>query len=174
MVETLGEVDIRPAEVLDAPEISRVHTASWQEAYAGIVSADYLAALDPKNRESMWIQHLRNGPRDGVRTWVAWTGPRALGFASIGPSRDEDAARNEQEIYSMYLDPGMWGQGVARDLLRTVLGEVRPPAPVSLWVLADSERGRHFYRRHGFTPDGTERLREVGDQELLEVRYRRP
>ncbi|RYV50254.1 GNAT family N-acetyltransferase [Pengzhenrongella frigida] len=173
MSETLGEVTIRPAEVADAPEISRVHTASWQEAYAGIVPAEYLDSLDPKNREPMWTEHLRNGPRDGVLTWIALSGDHALGFASLGPCRDEDAARNEQEIYSMYLDPGMWGKGVARDLLRTVLGEVKPPVPVSLWVLADSERGRHFYRRHGFFPDGTERLRDVGGQDLLELRYRR-
>lgn len=171
MAETLGEVTIRPAEVADAPEISRVHTASWQEAYAGIVPAEYLAALDPQDT---WVETLRSGPRNGVQTWIALSDARALGFASIGPSRDEDATRNEQEIYSMYLDPGMWGKGVARDLLRTVLGEIRPPAPVSLWVPAASDRGQHFYRRHGFVPDGTERLLEVGGQDLLEVRYRHP
>ena len=174
MAENLGEVTIRPAGIQDAPEISRVYTASWQEAYAGLVPAEYLASLDPKNRESMWVENLRNGPRDGVRTWIAWSENRALGFASVGPSRDEDAGRNEQEIYSMYLDPGMWGMGVARDLLRTALGEISPPAPVSLWVMSEGERARHFYRRHGFLPDGTERLREVGGQDVLELRYRRP
>lgn len=173
MGERLGEVTIRTADVDDAAEIARVHVSSWREAYAGIVPAAYLASLDPTTREPEWADHLRNGPRDGVRTWVAWNDDRALGFASLGPSRDEDAVRNEQEIYSIYLDPGMWGRGVARDLVRTVLREVSPPAPVSLWVLADNERARHFYRRHGFSADGMERLHEVGDQNLLEVRYRR-
>lgn len=173
MGETLGEVTIRTADVGDAAEIARVHVASWQEAYAGIVPADHLASLDPTARRSEWLDHLRNGPRDGVRTWVAWGDDRALGFASLGPSRDADAARNEQEIYSIYLDPGMWGKGVARDLLRTVLAEVSPPTPVSLWVLADNERARHFYRRHGFIPDGKERRHEVGGQDLRELRYRR-
>ena len=173
MAETLDEVTIRTADVTDAAEISRVHTASWQEAYAGIVSAEYLASLDPKNRIAMWEGHLRNADRDGVRTWIAWGNTRALGFASVGPCRDEDSTRGQQEIYSIYLDPGMWGKGVARDLLRTVLGEIKPPAPVSLWVLADNERARHFYRRHGFFADGTERMQEFGGQDLLEVRYRR-
>lgn len=172
MGETLGDVIIRTAEVQDAAEIARVHVASWREAYAGIVPADYLAALEPGARQAEWADHLRNGPRDGVRTWVAWGEGRVLGFASLGASRDEDAGRNEQEIYSIYLDPGMWGRGVARDLLRTVLGEIKPPVPVSLWVLADNERAQHFYRRHGFSPDGTERMHEVGGSDLLEVRYR--
>lgn len=173
MGEQLGEVIIRAADVDDAAEIARVHVASRREAYAGIVAADYLAALDPAAREPEWAEYLRVGAGEGVQTWVAWGDDRALGFASIGPSRDEDAGRNDQEIYSIYLDPGMWGHGVARDLMRTILGEVGPPSRLSLWVLAANERARHFYRRHGFSPDGTERLQEFGGEDLLELRYRR-
>lgn len=173
MGEQLGDVIIRTADAGDAGEIARVHIASWRGAYAGIVSADYLSSLDPAAHEPRWVENLRNGPRDGVQTWIAWSEDRALGFVSLGPSRDEDAARNEQEIYSIYLDPDLWGHGVARDLMRTILGEVRPPAPVSLWVFADNERARHFYRRHGFVADGTERMHEFGGHDLLEVRYRR-
>ncbi|HEY8719744.1 GNAT family N-acetyltransferase [Pengzhenrongella sp.] len=172
MSETLGEVTIRTAELDDALAIARVHIASWQEAYTGIVSAEYLASLDPEVSQARWADVLRKGPDDGVQTWVAEVDNAVLGFASIGPSRDEDVARNEQEIYSIYLDPGMWGRGVARDLMRTLLGSIKPPAPISLWVLAENERARHFYRRHGFTPDGTEKLNEVGGQVLREVRYR--
>ena len=173
MEETLGEVIIRTAEVPDAAQIARVHVASIREAYAGLVPDDYLASLDPETRSTQWAEHLRNGPRDHVRTWVAWSEHRALGFASLGPSRDEDAAPDEQEIYAVYLDPGMWGKGVARDLLRTMLAVCTPPTPVSLWVLADNQRARHFYRRHGIWPDGTERLQELGGRQILEVRCRR-
>jgi len=173
MGEQLGEVTIRTADVDDAAEIARVHVASRRGAYAGIVSADYLAALDPAARVPEWAEYLRVGPEEGVRTWVAWSDSQALGFASLGPSRDEDSSRGEQEIYSIYLDPGMWGHGVARNLMRTILAEVPPAIRVSLWVLSDNERARHFYRRHGFFADGTERLQEFGGEELLEVRFRR-
>jgi len=44
---------------------------------------------------------------------------------------------------------------------------------IMLWVLAENERARHFYRRNGFEPDGVEKLAPVGGAELLEVRYRR-
>ena len=167
------EVIIRRAGVEDAPAISRVHVASWQEAYAGIVPTDYLTALDATKRQERWAEHLHNGPRDDVRTWVADDGARILGFASVGPARDEDAGRDDEEIYSIYLDPKMWGKGVARDLMRTVLSEVSSSGALTLWVLADNSRARHFYRRHGFTPDGAERLEELGGVQLLEVRYRR-
>lgn len=173
MVEHIDEVVIRPATARDAAEIAGVHVRSWQEAYAGIVPDDYLRALDPQQRAARWAEHLEQGPADHVRTHVAESAGRVLGFATYGPSRDEDARRGEREIYSIYLDPGTWGHGVARDLIRTVLTEVGDQTPVSLWVLADNTRARHFYRRHGFSPDGVERLETLGGADLLEVRYRR-
>lgn len=173
MIEQIDEVTIRVAGATDAAGIAAVHVRSWQEAYAGIVPADYLESLDVTARTGSWTDHLRHGPEDGVRTWVAQAGERVIGFVSVGPSRDEDASRGDREIYSIYLDPGMWGHGVARDLMRTVLTELGDRTRLSLWVLAANERARHFYRRHGFHPDGVERLEEIGGAELLEVRYRR-
>ncbi|MCC2312984.1 GNAT family N-acetyltransferase [Cellulomonas xiejunii] len=173
MVEHIGEVTIRPATTRDAADIAGVHVRSWQEGYAGIVPDDHLRALDPASRVEDWTRRLTPGPDNRVRTYVAEAGGRVLGFASYGPSRDEDARRGEREIYAIYLDPGTWGHGVARDLIRTVLAQVGEQTPVSLWVPADNDRARHFYRRHGFSPDGVERLETVGGADLLEVRYRR-
>jgi len=172
MVE-LAEVTVRHAEVTDAAAIAGVHVRSWQEAYAGVVPAEYLDALDPQQRAEQWARHLAAGPADHVVTWVALTGPRVVGFVSVGPARDEDADPHDREVYSLYLDPGTWGHGVARDLVRTALAEVGEHTPVSLWVLAANERARHFYRRHGFQPDGVERYDEIGGAQLLKVRYYR-
>ena len=173
MAEELDDVSIRLADVSDAQAIATVHVRSWQEAYDGIVPADHLASLDTAARAEHWATDLRNGPRDHVRTWVAHTPGEIVGFVTLGPSRDEDAGRNDHEIYSIYLDPGRWGQGVARDLMRAVIADVAGRSPISLWVLAANERARHFYRRNGFQPDGVERYEEVGGADLLEVRYRR-
>jgi ribosomal protein S18 acetylase RimI-like enzyme len=173
MVEQLDDVTIRPAAEGDAAGIARVHVRSWQEAYAGIVPETYLASLDVDQRTSEWASYLREGPSDQVLTWVALANDHLVGFVTVGPSRDEDAARGDQEIYSIYLDPGTWGHGVARDLMRTVIDAVGAKTPISLWVLADNERARHFYRRHGFQADGVDRYDDVGGENLLEVRYRR-
>ena len=173
MTEHIDEVTIRPATTDDAGAIAGVHVRSWQEAYAGIVPAEHLRSLDPESRADRWARMLADGPVDHVRTLVAESDGRLLGFATYGPSRDEDARRGEREIYSIYLDPGTWGHGVARDLIRSVIAEVGDRTPMSLWVLADNARARHFYRRHGFTADGVERLETIGGADLLEVRYRR-
>ncbi|WP_265522154.1 GNAT family N-acetyltransferase [Oerskovia flava] len=171
MATELSEVTIRTATPRDAAVIAQVHIASWRGAYAGIVPDEYLASLDVDQREELWAKILSGGEGS---LWVAEADGRALGFANLGPSRDEDAEDGDLEIYAIYLDPEAWGRGVARDLMRTMLGEVPPGTPVSLWVLADNERAKHFYRRHGFQPDGVERREDIGGKDLTEVRFRRP
>ena len=173
MVEQLDEVTIRVATEGDAAGIARVHVRSWQEAYAGIVPDAYLASLDADERTAQWGRYLREGPAEEIHTWAALSADRVVGFVTVGPSRDEDARRGDREIFSIYLDPGTWGHGVARDLMRTVIAEIGDKTTVTLWVLADNERARHFYRRHGFQADGVERYDDIGGASLLEVRYRR-
>jgi ribosomal protein S18 acetylase RimI-like enzyme len=170
MVDQLDDVTIRPAGSADAGTIARIHVASWREAYAGIVPETYLAAIDEESRRNRWSEILSGSDS---RTWIAEVDRRTVGFASVGPSRDEDAEPGDQELYSIYLDPEAWGRGVARELMRTVLAELPAGTPLSLWVLADNERAQHFYRRHGFAADGVEKLEDLGGERFTEVRYRR-
>jgi ribosomal protein S18 acetylase RimI-like enzyme len=171
MSERRREYTVRPATTADATGIAQVHVRTWQEAYAGFVPAEHLAALDVEERASQWRRALGEGSR--TRAWVATSDDDVVGFVSLGPSRDEDAEPGAVEIYTLYLDPDMWGSGAARELLRSALAEVPPRTPLTLWVFAEGERARHFYRRHGLQPDGTERTVEIGGADLLELRYRR-
>jgi ribosomal protein S18 acetylase RimI-like enzyme len=173
MAQDDGEVTIRAAQVTDASAIADVHVRSWQHAYTGIVPDEYLAGLDPQQRTPAWADNLRRGPDEHVLTWVAEVDGRIVGFATLGPGRDEDVRRGDREIYSIYLEPEQWGRGVARDLMRTVVTEAGPNTRILLWVMADNERAQHFYRRNGFAADGVEKLAPVGGAELLQVRYRR-
>ncbi|AEG44825.1 GNAT family N-acetyltransferase [Isoptericola variabilis] len=170
MVQTDNDVVIRSATPGDAPAIARVHVASWKQAHAGILPPEYLDTLGPESRLEEWTRILSEGRGTTI---VAEADGRMLGFASWGPSRDEDAEPGDLELYAIYLDPEAWGRGVARDLMRTVLADVSDGTPMSLWVPATSERARHFYRRHGFHPDGIERIDEVGGTPVTQVRYRR-
>ncbi len=172
MSEQRREHTVRPAEPRDAAGIADVHVRTWQHAYAGLVPDSYLSSLDVDRRAEVWRRDL--SPGSHIRAWVATVEPeQVVGFISLGPSLDEDAERSALQVYALYLDHGMWGSGVARELLRTAMQDVPPRIPVTLWVFADNERARHFYRRHGFQPDGTERTEDVGGADLLEVRYRR-
>ncbi len=172
MVEDVAEIAIRTASVADAERIAAVHIASWREAYADVVPQEYLDSLDHAARTEQWRETFTYLDR-GTSVWVAEEEREVLGFASLGPSRDEDADRTTMEIYTIYLEPSAWGRGVARELMRTVLAALPPGAAVTLWVLAANERAQVFYRRNGFTADGVERMEEIGGQHFREVRYRR-
>ena len=171
MTVELDGVTIRPARPDDAERIAQVHVTSWQGAYAGLLPAELLAGLDPEARAVGWESVLTTAPEKHVL--IAEQGVQTLGFASFGPSGDEDAEPFTAELYSMYLDPAAWGRGVARELLRTVLTQVPAGKPMTLWVLDGNERAQHFYRRHGFHPDGVERIEDLGGHPLRELRLRR-
>jgi GNAT superfamily N-acetyltransferase len=175
MTVDLDGLTIRPATPDDALRIAQVHVISWQGAYTRLLPAEYLAGLDASARERQWQSVLSGEGGLGDRhVLVAEQEGRTLGFASFGPSEDEDADAGTYELYAMYLEPGAWGKGVARELMRTVLAQVPARAPMTLWVLAGNERAQHFYRRHGFQPDGIERIDEIGGTPLSELRFRRP
>ncbi|MEU4386180.1 N-acetyltransferase [Promicromonospora sp. NPDC023805] len=164
------DVTIRPATTTDAEAIARVDIASWRGAYSEILSDSYLSSLDVGERAGRWNAAV--AARD-VTVLVAEDESGTVGFTSVGPSRDEDAEPGDREIYAIYLHPRAWGTGVARDLMRTVLDGLTPGTVVSLWILEGNERAQHFYRRHGFQPDGTERIDDIGGQPLTQLRFRK-
>ncbi|WP_125777556.1 GNAT family N-acetyltransferase [Antribacter gilvus] len=170
MTAQIDDVTIRPATAADAEKIAQVDIASWRGAYSELLSDAYLASLDVHDRAGEWQKALT---ANGAKVLVAEDGSGTVGFTSVGPSRDEDAEPGDLEIYAIYLHPRAWGSGVARDLMRSVLADVKPGTPVTLWILEGNERAQHFYRRHGFQPDGVERLDTIGGQPLTQVRYRR-
>ncbi|WP_418276437.1 GNAT family N-acetyltransferase [Isoptericola jiangsuensis] len=167
-VETDNDVLIRSATAADADAIAAVHLASWKSAHSHVLPADYLDSLSVEERAQSWRSILSG---DSGTTLVAEADGRTLGFASYGPSRDEDAEDGCLELYAIYLDPESWGRGVARDLIRTVLGDVSPGVRMTLWVLSENPRAHHFYRRHGFQPDGVERIEETAQVPVTEIRF---
>ena len=81
---------------------------------------------------------------------------RIIGFASGGPSRDEDAEAAPAEVYAIYVEPAAWGRGAGRRLLErleaALLGSDFDAA--TLWVLEDNPRARRFYARQGWRDSG--------------------
>lgn len=158
---------VRPGAVGDADELGRVHIAIWREAYAGLMPADYLAALSVENAQAKWRLRLEVDEPDSVLV-VATAGEdgEIVGFATGGPSRDADAP-TAWELYAINVLADHHGSGVADDLVGVVIGD----RPASLWVLVGNDRAQAFYRRHGFAPDGATQVHEgTGTPEIRMVR----
>ena len=50
---------IRAAGMADAVAIAQLHTRSWQTAYRGILSDDFLQGPLPENRRVLWHEPPR-------------------------------------------------------------------------------------------------------------------
>lgn len=169
-------MEIRVAHIDDADQIAEVHVRSWQSAYRGLIPQKYLDGLDPSSRAEGWRRSVRdaNWPRGG--TLVATDGDGTIvGFAHIGPTRDEDAGDAVGEVLAIYLAPGAWGKGYGRALMATALEHLAQAGyqQATLWVLDSNARARRFYEAAGFEPDGAVKTDDRLGFRLAEVRYRR-
>jgi GNAT superfamily N-acetyltransferase len=147
---------IRPATREDARAIAEVHVASWRAAYRGLLPDAYLDRLSVDEREAQRREHL-DDPSEAWGTLVAEEDGRVVGFATFGPSRDEDAPPGTGEVPAIYLDPAVVGTGVGRDLFAETTTGLRHAGygRATLWVLEANDRARRFYEKAGWTWDGS-------------------
>jgi GNAT superfamily N-acetyltransferase len=164
---------LRPAVPGDELAVAAVHIASWRHAYRGLMPVEFLAALDPADRVRRYTFGApgRNAPA----TVLAVDGEDSIwGFATAGPSRDEDAP-GIGELYALYVDPPRLGTGTGRLLLSgsrhrlAALGH----AEAILWVLIGNMPAQRFYERDGWKRDGGERVESPYDVVSTVIRYRR-
>jgi GNAT superfamily N-acetyltransferase len=155
---------LRLAVPADAAAGAALHAACWREAYGPFVDGALLRQrLDDTARwTAAWTRQLLDGPP----RVLAEVDDRLVGFAVVGPSRDEDAVA-PHELYALYTRAAWWGRGLGQALWDAV----RPDGPCSLWVLEANARARGFYRRNGFVPDGArEHYTGLGAWEIRMVR----
>ena len=161
-------MDIRLASPEDALAVETIRVRSWRSAYRHVFPAGDLEALpiDPER----WRARL-HVPPPGWTTFVCEDDGRVVGFASVGPSRDEDAIG---ELYAIYVEPDSWSTGAGRLLMATAEQQLASEYDAALlWVLEDNPRARRFYERAGWAPDGARKAEERFGVRAPEVRYRK-
>jgi len=149
----------------DFDAISRIYALSWKAAYRNIVPQQYLDELS----EFRWSAVLENSPYDA---FVMLENGRYIGTSSICAARDENM-KGWGEIISIYLLPEYWGKGAGELLLdNSVTALIKKGyQKIYLWVLEENRRARKFYEKSGFTLSADKSLINIGNKDLLEVRY---
>jgi len=133
-----------------ADPLGRLKVAVWQEVYAGLMDARFLAGLTAEQSAGSWRELLER-PWAGVRLVALAPGGELVGFGVAGPPQDDDPPTDWQ-LFALNLLPDARGTGVA-DLLMEALVGTRDAA---LWVASGNQRAVAFYRAYGFELDGTE------------------
>jgi RimJ/RimL family protein N-acetyltransferase len=170
-VSAAAGVVIRAATPDDARAIAEVHVASWRWAYRDDLPAAFLDGITVAEREREWVRWLAPDDRGG--TFVAEGAGSAVGFCSVGPSRDDDATERTGEVLSIYVREEVAGRGIGRDLLGAGSIRLRERGfeRATLWVMASNARSRRFYERAGWSWDGTTSQHRFDCANVPIVRY---
>lgn len=173
-VNSRTSTTIRDATAADARAIAELTVAGWRAAYRQILPDDYLDGLSVDARETGWRAFLEASDGAGTAAWIAMRDGRAVGFASGGPPRDDDAPPDAREVFAIYVDPRAWRTGAGRLLLGRAAdwAAQQGARQMLLWVLERNDPARAFYEAMGWRPDGGRQLIELHEASAVEVRYR--
>ena len=133
---------------------------------------EYLDSLSADERAQMW--HGRIARDDLPPLLVAETEDVVVGFAAFGRERPSPEQRGAGELGAINLDPGHWGKGIGRSLLREVMTALRSLGcrEAILWVVPQNMRARALYESEGWRADGAVSSDEVLGVTVTEMRYR--
>ena len=161
-------MQVRLARGDDAAAVERIRIGAWRVAYRDI--------LPPADLDAMGIDASRwrtrfDSPPAGWTTFVAERDSSLIGFAAMGPSRDEP---DVGELYAIYVVPDDWSSGVGRALIVQAEEQLaRAYSLATLWVLTGNARARRFYELAGWRPDGSVKAEDIFGVAAEETRYRK-
>jgi len=136
----------RRAKPEDADAISRVHAASWKNAYSGLVPYAALARMINRRDVAWWA----NAIRKSTLVLVIEMDKEVVGYATLGPNR-VSTFPHEGEIYEIYLLPEYQGVGLGAKLFADAKMELkrRSYKGTVVWVLSDNDPAINFYNNAG-------------------------
>ena len=169
---SVPERRIRPAVFGDAEALAELETRIWRSAYRELLPQSLLDGLSEDHKAELWRKYLC----EGITTFVLEEGARVLGFAGCGPAREPLNELPASEIYAIYLDDSLWGQGHGRALYERCRAELLEQGPQALvvWVLRQNRRARDFYERQGMVLEGSQKQEHLLGHPLPQVRYTLP
>jgi ribosomal protein S18 acetylase RimI-like enzyme len=161
-------MNVRLATAADALAIETIRVRGWRVAYRHVLPANELDAMPID--ASRWRTRLEKPPA-GWSTFVVEASDVVVGFAAVGPSRDEPGTG---ELYAIYVEPAAWSTGAGRALIERAEEQLgRHYREATLWVLEDNPRARAFYERAGWHADGARKAEVRWGVHAPEVRYRK-
>ena len=164
---------VRDMRLSDAAEVGLVHVEVWRQAYALLMPAEILAALDPQAAVDRWRKTLAQPP-DEVRRLVGVAPSGAVvAVATSGPSRDEDAP-TPWELWAINILDAHHGSGLADLLMEQLVGVGRrcsgwSAATSGLWLSTVGTASGPTVRRSGTSGAARPRTVWCGRDELVAV-----
>ena len=169
----MSDIQVRFATLKDAPAVAALHVSACRTAYAGQVPDTHWDATPMPKRVSFWKEAIEYGEPQVV---VAVDGSEVVGFVGFDRSRDKGTPSTTGEIWSLYVMPEQWGQGVGTALWDAANDGLKEEGctKVTIWVPVRNERALQFFEHVGFKREMTTlKTVSVGSSKIEEVRLKR-
>ena len=166
-----ADVSVRVAWGYDAPGIAAIQVRAWRAAYADLLPADTLAALDADQMAAAWRASLVQPQDARNRVLVALERNRICGFAVTGPASDPDCdPLADGEVAEFSVDPDEQRKGHGSRLVQacadTLVADRFTRAVI--WLTSTDDALREFLIGAGWAPDGAHRELDLhGDGTVL-------
>lgn len=147
------EFQARQATAAQADILGRIHAASWQAAYEGIVPEAERQRFTPEQRAKIWSDFL---PGCTQECYLFFCDGQPYGLAMLAHSHEEGAPQDEGEVYAFYMHPSVWGTTATNWAFLFCLQRLKNMGYRSavVWVLEENRRARRFYEKYGFSSEG--------------------
>ncbi|GAA3384375.1 GNAT family N-acetyltransferase [Cryptosporangium minutisporangium] len=179
---------VRAARADDAAAVARVQLATWRTAYAAVIPASVLDALDEDDVAAQWRSAIVEPPTPRHRLYVAYEGATTVGFAAIGPAAGEDLVGPGYEstaptpvgewdatallVNTLLVEPRWGRRGHGSRLLAAVVDVARDEGftRALTWALEADGATRSFLESTGWASDGVGRVLDMDGTEVAEIR----
>jgi GNAT superfamily N-acetyltransferase len=140
---------IRAAGLADADAIAQLHVHSWQTAYRGILSDEFLQGDLHENRRVLWHTRLSDTHRADQLVLVDEQRGALHGFACAYLEADPEWGCL---LDNLHVVPDLKGKGLGRQLMSAVAQQVlrsNPHGRLHLWAYEQNLAARRFYEHLG-------------------------
>ncbi|GAA3596649.1 hypothetical protein GCM10022223_09870 [Kineosporia mesophila] len=169
-----SNVLVRPAHGGDPAVIGSIQARAWGLAYASLLPAPALAALNPEELTPVWREAVLRPPSPKHGVFVAVSDDLVIGFAAVAPSDDKDATEGVGALGVLAVDPGHQREGHGSRLLAAAVDHLRGHGLTSMtvWVPEADEPRATFFASAGMVADGARRSFAGADgATVTEARY---
>ena len=164
---------IRPATLRDAKAIAQIHAAVPRVPGPTAATGALPGSLGIDRQQVFWREAIEYGE---PQLQVACDGDAIVGFVGFDRCRDKGTPPSMGEIWSIYVAPSHWDQGVGLalwDAARDGLLE-EGCTDVSVWIALGNERAMRFHELAGFKRElSTARTVPVDTVRVEEMRLKR-
>ncbi|MDH2416807.1 GNAT family N-acetyltransferase [Nocardioides sp. CER19] len=176
MSSPTSDVSVRVAWAEDAPAIAALQLRSWQQRYAGLLTASELPS-GPEAVEAAtaaWRASLVKAADARQRVLVALAHADVVGFVMTGPATDPDCEpMRDGVVEELTVDPSRLREGHGSRLLQAAADTLVADrfTRAVCWVPSTDDDLRGFLTGAGWVPDGAHRtLESPSGKPLKEIR----